>query len=94
MSGINQVLLTAKEALQASMTAINVTGSNIANVNTAGYTRLSPVFETVGSQNASINQAQSGVKIGDVERIYDKFLDAQIVASNATVANYTAQNDQ
>lgn len=93
MADINRVLFTAKEALLSNLTAINVTGSNIANVNTAGYTRLRPIFESVGAKDASSNQEQIGVKIADVERIYDKFLDAQIVDSNSMVSNYTAQKD-
>jgi flagellar hook-associated protein 1 FlgK len=93
MGDINRVLYTAKEAIVSNLTAINVTGANIANVNTPGYSRLRPMFETVGSSTASSTQDQIGVRISEVERIYDRFLEFQLVQQNSTVANYTAQQD-
>lgn len=93
MADINRVLYTAKEAIISNLTAINVTGANIANVNTPGYSRLRPMFETTGSSTAMSTQVQVGVRISEVERIYDRFLEFQLVQQNATVANYTAQQD-
>ena len=61
-------LNTAKDALLSHQTAINLTGTNIANVNTLGYTRQRPVFSTLGQS----------VEIVEIERIYDRFLGAQI----------------
>lgn len=91
--GISQTLFTAKEALLSNLTAINVTGSNIANVNTPGYTRLRTMFESVGTTDASSTQEQIGVRIADVEQIYDRFLEFQLVSQQSAVANYTAQQD-
>lgn len=93
MGDIGRVLYTAKQAILSDLSAINVTASNISNVNTEGYTRLRPVFETVGSSSTTSNQEQVGVKIADVERIYDKFLESQIVSQNSSVGDATAQND-
>jgi flagellar hook-associated protein 1 FlgK len=93
MPGINQTLFTAKEALLANLTAINLTGANIANVNTPGYTRLRPVFESAGTTNVTSTLDQAGVKIAGVERIYDRFLEAKIVASASAVGNYAVQKD-
>ena len=93
MSDIGHVLFTAKEALRSNLTAINVTSSNIANVNTPGYTRLRPVFASVGTQNSASNREQIGVTIANVQRIYDKFLENQIVQQQATVGNYSAQDE-
>ena len=59
----------AKDALLSHQAAINLTGSNIANVNTPGYTRQRPVFSASSSQS---------VEIANIERIYDRFLGAQI----------------
>jgi len=61
-------LNTAKDALLSHQTAINLTGTNIANVNTPGYTRQRPVFSTLGQS----------VEIAEIKRIYDRFLGAQI----------------
>ncbi len=93
MADISRVLYTAKEALLSNLTAINVTGSNIANVNTPGYSRLRPMFESVGTKDASSAQEQVGVRIAAVERIYDRFLEAQLVGQQSSVGNYTAQQD-
>ena len=93
MADISRVLFTAKEALLSNLTAINVTGSNIANVNTPGYSRLRPMFESVGTKDASSAQEQIGVRIADIERIYDRFLELQMVSQQSPVANYTAQKD-
>ncbi len=93
MADIGRVLFTAKEALLSNLTAINVTGSNIANVNTPGYSRLRPIFESVGTRDATSAQEQIGVRIADVEQIYDKFLQLQLVEQQSAVANYTAQQD-
>lgn len=93
MADISRVLFTAKEALLSNLTAINVTGSNIANVNTPGYSRLRPIFESVGTRDATSTQEQIGVRIADVEQIYDRFLQYQLVQQKSAVANYTAQQD-
>ena len=93
MSGITAALYTAKEGLLSNLTAINVTGSNIANVNTPGYTRLRPMFESTGTMNAASDQGQTGVRIAGIEQIFDKYLNYQIVQQQSFVANYTAQQD-
>ena len=69
---MSSILNIAKEAMFANQTAINLTGSNIANVNTPGYTRQRPLF---GSLGASTGQVGLGVGI---ERVYDGFLEVQI----------------
>lgn len=93
MSDISRVLFTAKEALLSNLTAINVTGSNIANVNTPGYSRLRPMFESVGTKDSASAQEQIGVRISNIERIYDRFLEFQTVSQQSNVSNYTAQKD-
>ena len=93
MADIGRVLYTAKEAILSNLTAINVTGSNISNVNTPGYTRLRPVFESVGASSSMSAQEQSGVRIADIEQVYDRFLESQLVEQQSSVANYTAQKD-
>jgi len=79
MSGILGILHTAKQAILSEMSAINTTGSNIANANTTSYARLRPVFSTVGSSSSDSPQDQIGVQIADIQRVYDKFLESQIV---------------
>jgi len=72
MSSIS-LLNTAKDGLLSHRTAINLTGSNITNVNTPGYTRQLPVFSSRGSIDVG-----ASVEIEKIERVYDKFLGVQI----------------
>ncbi len=77
MGDITKILNCSKEALLSHLSAINVTGSNIANVDTPGYTRLRPMFSSTGTR--ATGDIQIGVEIESIQRIYDKFLDSQIV---------------
>ena len=45
MSGLGLILSIAKDALAAQRYGMDVTGHNIANVNTTGYSRQNPVHE-------------------------------------------------
>ncbi|MDF2181826.1 flagellar hook-associated protein FlgK [Neptuniibacter sp. CAU 1671] len=63
------------QSLQANQTALSVTGQNISNVNTEGYTRQRPVFQS--------REGVSGVVINDIDRIADAFLNKQIWGDSA-----------
>lgn len=90
---LGSVLNTAKQAILSNLTAINVTGSNIANVSTPGYTRLNPVFNSVGTNNAGSSGEQVGVSISEIQRVYDKFLETGIVMQDAAVGSAAARKD-
>jgi len=77
MSGIS-ILNIAKDALLSHQTAINLTGANVANVDTPGYSRQRPIFQSVGSVEMGTGQIQIGVEIEKIERMYDQFLEVQI----------------
>ncbi len=68
----------------SELTAINTTGSNIANVNTTNYSRLTPIFSTVGGGTAS-DREQAGVEVKEIKRVYDKFLESQVVSQEQNV---------
>ena len=93
MADIGKVLYTAQEALLSNLAAINVTGSNIANVNTPGYTRLRPMLESVGSKDPQSGREQIGVRISNVERIFDKFLETQMIAQQSSLSKFTTEED-
>lgn len=77
MGDITKILNTSKESILSHLSAMNITGSNIANIDTPGYTRLRPMFSSTGTK--ATGDVQIGVEIASVQRIYDKFLDSQIV---------------
>jgi flagellar hook-associated protein 1 FlgK len=73
---------TALNALMAQRTAVNVTGQNIANANTTGYTRQRAeltAIERVGlpGQYGSRDQVGWGVNVTSVQRLNDSFVDAR-----------------
>ena len=93
MGDIGRVLNTTKEALLSHLTALNVTGSNVANVDTPGYSRLRPVFGSIGVIGSSTNDVQVGVKITAIERLYDKYLEVQLVQQEQDTGNNQARMD-
>ncbi|HEX3690073.1 MAG TPA: flagellar hook-associated protein FlgK [Solirubrobacteraceae bacterium] len=87
-------LQTALSGLEAAQAAITTTGENIANANTAGYTRqtvqtaaTAPL--SIPGQNMQGGQAQlgTGVSITDISRIRNQFLDVQYRAQNSATSN-------
>ena len=82
----------AKRALQAQQVAMDVTGHNIANSNTVGYTRQSPKFsqETVSSGGLFVlphlRNLGAGVSVNEVQRLRDKFIDLQIRQESRTAS--------
>lgn len=79
------LLLLGTQSLQANQSALAVTGQNISNVNTEGYSRQRPVFES--------REGRAGVVLEDVDRIADAFLNRQIWTDSATFSSYDAFED-
>jgi len=80
MAGLSVALEAAKRALFSQQTAVNVTGHNIANVNTPGFSRQRAVMVTGLSLNVPGGRVGTGVSVATIERVYDRFLAAQISA--------------
>ena len=83
-----------KSAINAQRQALNVTGQNIANVNTDGYHRRdASMLEVSGAQSAlaSISgQLGLGVQIGEVRRAFDAYL---VQSANSAESRFqTASN--
>lgn len=82
---ISALLNTAKDALLSHQMAIDVTGSNIANVNTPGYTRQRAIFNAIGSIDVQGKVFQASVDVNGVERVYSSYLESQIIQQNQLV---------
>ncbi|MDP1993331.1 MAG: flagellar hook-associated protein FlgK [Syntrophales bacterium] len=80
MTTLSSIMNTTLNTLQTQQAAIAVTSSNIANVNTDGYTRQSVV----------ISASSSGTTAGS-KRVYDKFLTNQLNSANQALGEYTAK---
>ncbi|MFZ3576904.1 flagellar hook-associated protein FlgK [Virgibacillus sp. DJP39] len=90
----------AKQALFAQQSALYTTGHNIANANTEGYTRQRVNFETTSPfPTASRNRPEipgqmgTGVEVGTVQRIRNKFLDYQFRTENSKAGYWQTKAD-
>jgi len=85
MSGIYQILNTAKEGLLAAQVAMDVTGSNVTNANTPGYVRQRAVLAAKSPGEAAENAVQTGVEVTTIERLYNRFVEYQMVEQSSQV---------
>ena len=76
---ISGLLSTARDSLNVSQMAIDITGGNVANVNTPGYTRQRVHMTSVNNINVGDVSAQVGVGVSQVERVYDRYINSQII---------------
>ncbi len=93
-SGLN----TALSGLNAARTGLNVTGQNLTNVNTVGYTRQRTEFAALGvPARGSLNdlgiKTGQGVGVSGISRLGDAFLDAR-VRTSFSAAGYTGARAQ
>jgi flagellar hook-associated protein 1 FlgK len=90
-------LNTALTALYAQRRGLDVTGQNIANANTEGYTRQRVDLRAVGGPitpaiYATTDGTGEGVDVANVERLRDTFLESRGRAEHAQSAYLDAQN--
>lgn len=93
-------LETARRSLVTQQVALQTTGHNVANANTAGYTRqtvnmvASRPIEALGMQSSTApGQLGTGVEFDSIKRIRESFLDAQFRNENQNSGNYSIQVD-
>lgn len=80
--------------LSASQTSLMTTGNNIANADTAGYSRQQTVQGTKAANQFGNVFIGTGTTLADVRRVYNSFLDAQLrtaTSLNSDVAAYQGQ---
>lgn len=80
-------------ALFAQQSAINTTGHNIANANTAGFTRQRVRLETSTPLDFVPGQFGTGVMAVAVERIRDEFIDNQIRTQATSNGFFASQRE-
>ena len=78
MSTLSGAIEIGRTALRAQQIVINVTGDNIANVNTPGFSRRQAKLQTA----PPVGGLGTGVKVADVTRARDQLLDAQVRFEN------------
>ena len=78
MAGLLNALNSARTSLEVNQKSIEIIGNNISNLNTEGYSRQKAEFETYPAMNFGDFFIGQGVKITDVKREHDVFIDNQI----------------
>lgn len=83
-------LIIGKSAIHAAQRSLDITGQNIANSATPGYTRQRVDLQSVGGPGvpafwSKYNGTGEGVRVTGVSRLYDEFLEARARNSNAAL---------
>ncbi len=86
MSGLYSILRTATTALNAESLGLQVSGNNLANVNSPGYAE-----ETVATSDHGTGNP--GDSTASVQQQRDALLDQQVVTETALTASLTAQTN-
>jgi flagellar hook-associated protein 1 FlgK len=93
-------LETAKRSLMTQQAALQTTGHNVANANTAGYSRqvvnmvATKPLEALGmTRSVTVGQLGTGVEFNSITRIRESFLDSQYRNENQNNANWSNQVD-
>lgn len=76
MSGLFGMLGAAARALDAQRFGLDVTGQNIANVNTTGYARRRPLLSEIPPPDRTM--AGGGVRIDGIAQARDRFADRRL----------------
>jgi flagellar hook-associated protein 1 FlgK len=85
---------TSLRALTAQQQALEITGHNIANAGTTGYTRETVNLEaTTPLQVSPGNQLGTGVTVAGFQRVRDSFLDVQLHAQTMLQGSSQATED-
>ncbi|MFZ5850252.1 MAG: flagellar hook-associated protein FlgK [Actinomycetota bacterium] len=91
MAGSFDALGVALSGLYAQRRGLDVTGQNVANANTDGYSRQRVVLEAVGApatpaMHAVWDGAGGGVRTGELQRLRDTFLEARAQTEHGRAA--------
>lgn len=92
--GLNGLLDVAKTALFTAQQALTVTGHNISNVNTPGFSRQEIILTESQPIDGSPGQVGTGVQIEQIRRSVDVFLNREITASQEDLGRYTVMQDE
>ena len=91
---ISSLLNIGSRAMNASYAQLTVTGNNIANANTAGYSRQSVELETAFSQQTGNGFFGKGVNVATVTRAHSDFLIREAALAGSLAAGDAARSSQ
>ncbi len=82
-----------RRALRASQLGLTVSGQNIANVNTPGYTRRALQVSPSPPNGSNLGLVGNGVSIDGVRQLRDQFIESRLRTETAIAGRLTAQRD-
>ena len=82
-----------RRALQANQFGIGVTGQNISNVNTAGYTRQTAQFNEANPTQLGRYAIGNGVTIAGVQSFRDMFVESRLQVESGISGRLSARRD-
>ncbi|PHR29420.1 MAG: flagellar hook-associated protein FlgK [Desulfotalea sp.] len=91
MAGLFNALNAARTSLEVNQKSIEVIGNNISNLNTKGYSRQQVVLETYPATNFGDFFIGQGVKVSDVSRQHDVFIEKALQGKSADFGYQNAQ---
>jgi flagellar hook-associated protein 1 FlgK len=91
---MGSLLSLGVRAMTANYAALQTTGNNISNANTAGYSRQSVQLETAGGQFSGAGFFGKGVNVTTVARAHDEFLTREAATTRALAASSAARSTQ
>ena len=78
----------AKSGIQAYRQALSVTGQNIANVNTEGYSKRDVALEEIGGIQGGVtdvsDQSGLGVRVDEIRRSFNEYINERLRTGHST----------
>jgi len=90
---LSNLLSIARGAMFTHQKAVDVTGHNIANASTEGYSRQRAVITTLDPARTPWGFVGRGVTVESVERWRNEYLDISYRRENSTYGKYSTLND-
>lgn len=90
MPGLNSIMDTSLSALFAAQAGLATTGHNIANANTAGYSRQDVLFSARRPDMTAVGAIGRGVEVDGIRRIQDDFLLNTLRSQTARGESYSS----
>ena len=91
---ISSLLNIGSRAMNASYAALQTTGNNVANANTAGYSRQTVELATAFSQQTGAGFFGKGVDVATVTRAHSDFLTREAATTASLAAADAARSSQ
>ncbi|NUP88838.1 MAG: flagellar hook-associated protein FlgK [Candidatus Sumerlaeia bacterium] len=85
VGSIGGILNTGRQGIFVNQIALRVTGQNIANVNTPGYTRQRPIFDPSAFGN--------GVSVRTIQQLRFRFYDAQLSTEQQSLGSLSVKQE-